>query len=555
MYLDFVGRNTFYGFLASQRGDLFRDEDFASLYNAKLGRPSVAPSLLATALVLQKYDDVSDDEARRRAAYDVQWKVALGVTVDSRPFAKSTLQEFRAQLVVHEQAEAIFQRSLELAKRRGHFKSDRKLKVALDTTNILGRGAVKDTYNLLADGIVLVVRVLAKQASEKAGVYAERAGYGRYLQGPSLKGQAEVDWNDASERRRFLAGIVADADRLLEQVRVARGKLALDSPEDRALVEAAGLLARVLVQDIERREDGPALRDGVAPDRMPSVHDPEMRHGRKSKAKRFNGHKVQLAVNAENQLITGVAVIPGNAPDHEQALAVVEQTEKRTGCKVEVSIGDCAYGDGATRQQFADAKRKLIAKVPSTTNQGRFPKTQFQIDSDAGSCTCPAGQVSQDLRPKETGGGVFHFAAAVCEACPLRPQCVRGAGGRTVQLHPQEALLQEARAFQESPAFLPYRGLRQVAEHRIARLAQLGIRQADYRGIAKTLFQASMAAAVANLTLLAAGSGADLAATALAACLIACLLARWSPQEPIRPLRQTTAPLTAQTLQPSPSGW
>jgi len=62
-------------------------------------------------------------------------------------------------------------------------------------------------------------------------------------------------------------------------------------------------------------------------------------------------------------------------------------------------------------------------------------------------------------------------------------------GGRTVHLHPQEALLQAARAFQTSPAFAEYRRLRQAAEHRIARLVQLGIRQARYFGRAKTLFQ------------------------------------------------------------------
>jgi transposase len=545
MYADFVGRKTFYGFLAAQRDELFSDEAFAGLYNAKLGRPSVAPSLLATALVLQSYDGVSDDEARRRATYDLQWKVALGIAVDSQPFAKSTLQEFRAGLVVHKEQGAIFQASLELAKRRGHFTGSRKLKLALDTTNILGRGAVKDTYNLLADGIVLVLRVLAGQAHEKFEVFGKRAGYRRYVEGPSLKGRAGINWDDASAQRRFLAEIVADADRLLEKVREARGKLVEESPEDQALVEAAGLLARVLVQDIERRTDGAALRDGVAKDRMPSVHDPELRHGRKSKAKRFDGHKVQLAVDTETQLITAVEVIPGNAPDREQALAVVEQSEARTGCVVEETVGDCAYGDGLTRQQFAGAGRTLIAKVPSSTNQGRFPKTQFSIDLDELSCACPNGQVTHDLRPSPTGGGVFHFAAALCGACPLRAQCVRGAGGRTVQLHPQEVLLQAARAFQESPSFVPYRTLRQVVEHRIARLAQLGIRQARYRGLGKTLFQAFMAATVANLTRLAAesviGQPAETAG-ALAAGLIASLLTPWSPFRAIRAPRPIAAP-------------
>jgi transposase len=508
MYVDFVGRNTFYGFLAAHRGELFRDQDFASLYSQKMGRPSVPPSLLATALVLQAFDHASDEEAKERAAYDLRWKVALGIELDAHPFAKSTLWEFRAQLIVKEEQGAIFRRSVELAKRKGFFKGKRKLKVALDTTNILGRGAVKDTYNLLADGIVLVLRVLAEQRGEKMESFAEGSGFGRYVQGPSLKGQAEINWNDPKARRGFLAGIVADADRALALVRQARGTLTEGSPQDQMLVEAAGLLSRVLGQDIERLADGPALRDGVAKDRIPSVHDPEMRHGRKSKRKRFDGHKAQVAVDTETQLITAVDAVAGNAPDNTGALGLVEASEAVTGCAVAETIGDCAYGDGATRQQFADAHRTLVAKAAPVTNQGRFPKTDFQIDLERHRCTCPAQQTTDDFRPSSKGGGVFHFATAVCAACPLRRQCVRSAGGRTVQVHPQEALLQAARAFQASPGFRPYRTARQVVEHRIARLVQLGIRQARYVGTTKTGFQLFLAAAVANLTLIASSAEA-----------------------------------------------
>src|SRR5436190_7514219 len=217
-YGAFVGRDSFYGWLASQRGELFRDEEFAGLYVLTNGRPSVPPSLLATALVLQTYDGVSDDEAKQRADYDLRWKVALGIEVETRPFAKSTLQEFRAQLIVHEQTRAIFQRSLELAKRRGVWKKGhapherQHIKVALDTTHILGRGAVKDTYNLLADGIVQVLRALAKLGSWELPEVAEELGCTRYIQGPSLKGQADVDWTDPNARQRFLAEIVADAE-------------------------------------------------------------------------------------------------------------------------------------------------------------------------------------------------------------------------------------------------------------------------------------------------------------------------------------------------------
>src|ERR1700730_17275848 len=107
LYADFVGRRNFYGFLASQRDELFRDEDFAGLYCRNNGRPGVPPSLLATALVLQASDGVSDDEAKQRADY-LRWKVALSIELEVWPFAKSTLHEFRAQLIVHEQTQAVF---------------------------------------------------------------------------------------------------------------------------------------------------------------------------------------------------------------------------------------------------------------------------------------------------------------------------------------------------------------------------------------------------------------------------------------------------------------
>lgn len=547
LYGEFVGRATFYGWLAAQRDELFPDELFAGLYARGWGRPSVPPGLLATALVLQTYAGVSDDEATQRAAYDLRWKVGLGVEVDARPFAKSTLQEFRAQLVIHAEQRKLFEQSLELAKRRGKLARHRKLKVALDTTPILGRGAVKDTYNLLADGIGAVLRVLAGQAGvvrgDRAGfvAWAAQTGYGRYVGDVSLKGGAAIEWDDPAARERFLGEIVADADRLLEQARVARGGLEAGSAADTALVDAAGLLSRVLCQDVERKESGPVIREGTAPARMVSVHDPEMRHGRKSARKRFDGHKAAVAVDTDEQLITAVDVLAGNAPDNEDALELVEQTEQATECAVVETDGDCAYGDGQTRQAFADAGRTLHAKVPTMTNRGRFPKTAFTIDLAAGTCTCPSGQTTADRRRTAGGQAGFFFAAATCAGCPLRAQCVAGAGGRTIALHPQEALLQAARAFQASPAFAEVRRRRQTVEHRIARVVQLGIRQARYVGRAKTLFQLAMTAAVANLTLLAAADAAFLLPIAALAVLgvliiaLATLLARLSPATGPRP--------------------
>ena len=223
-------------------------------------------------------------------------------------------------------------------------------------------------------------------------------------------------------------------------------------------------------------------------------------------------------VDTDSQLITAVDVLPGNAPDNLGALELVEQSEASTGSVVEEAMGDAAYGDGNTRQTFVDAGRRLVAKAPGRPNRKHFPKDDFHLDLAAGSCTCPAGQVTHTIvtagkRTDRTGRvhrlQAFQFDGSVCRACPLRPQCIvaKGRRGRRVLIHPQEALLQQARALQQSAAYDEYRARRVVVEHRLARLVQLGIRRSHYFGRAKTRFQLYLGATVANLTLVLGSIG------------------------------------------------
>ena len=218
LYLDYVGKDTFYGLLASLRGLLFRDDDFAEIYYPDNGRDSVPPRLLATALLLQTYDKVSDAEAKARADWDIRWKVALGIEIEDRPFAKSMLQMFRAPLILHDKVREVFEQSLRLARQSGYLKK-RGMRVALDTTYILGRGAVKDTYNLMADGIVKLLRALAAVANTTVGGWAEAQGYARYL-GSSIRGEAAIDWSDRKARAALRAELV------LSQCWSGRGKIA-----------------------------------------------------------------------------------------------------------------------------------------------------------------------------------------------------------------------------------------------------------------------------------------------------------------------------------------
>lgn len=509
-YLDFVGRDSFYGFLAEHGGELFGDEDFAELYCADNGRPSVPPSLLAMALLLQTHDRVSDEEAAQRAAFDMRWKVALAVDLDDRPFAKSTLQLFRAQLVIHDQAQAIFRRSLAYARQTGYLKG-RKMRAALDTTMILGRGAVEDTYNLIAHGINELCRVLAEVEEQEPEAWAEAHDLARYF-ASSIKGSAEIDWDDEPSREAFLTEIIEDGKRVLDLAREVRSGLEAESAEDRRIVVAAELLTQLLWQDVEPTKRGYRIRKGTAKNRVPSVHDPEQRHGHKSHGRTFTGHKGAAAVDPDSQLITAVEVLPANESDGKSAVELVVASEKNTGSEVEQAIGDTAYGGMETREELGE--REMIAPTVRPHSKRSISKDDFEIDVAGDRVRCPEGHETRHwtwawVRPGAAKPKVrvkrFAFPKELCRACPRRAECFtdKRNRGRTITLHPDEERLQAARAFERTEYFREQYRQRVVVEHRIARLVQLGIRQSRYFGRKKTRFQLLMAATVANLTLVA----------------------------------------------------
>ena len=273
--------------------------------------------------------------------------------------AKSTLQLFRGHLVLHDRAKSIFQESVQEAKRVGLLKGE-AMRVALDTKPIEGRGAVEDTYNLLSTGIGLLAEALAKKAGKAKPEWLRDLGFDRYS-GKSLKGSVEIDWSDQAAKDGFLRDIVSDARKIL----------ALAQGQGPAVKDAADLLSKLLLQDVEEGEDGGGatgtrIRKGTSKGRIPSATDPEVRHGRKSKSKRFTGHKASVATEVGSGIIVALDVLPGDAADSTGALGMTEQAEENTGLTVEETLGDCAYGSGATRQEFADASRSLTAKVPGS---------------------------------------------------------------------------------------------------------------------------------------------------------------------------------------------
>lgn len=483
---------SFHGQLACAADRLFKDEDFAAFYCADNGRPSVPPSQLALMLILQARDGVSDAEAIASSAYDLRWCAVLGRPAGEPLCAKSTLQLFRSHLVLHDGAKAIFVKSVQEAKRVGLLKGE-AMRVALDTKPIEGRGAVEDTYNLLATGIGLVADALAQKVGKTKGAWLEELGLSRYT-APSIKGSVSIDWSDTAAKDALLTQIVADARRLL----------ALAEGQGSTVKEAADLLEKLLLQDVDEGEDRDGettarIKEGTAKGRIPSATDPQMRHGRKSQAKRFTGHKASVGTDVNSGVIVALDVLSGDAPDSTGALSMVEQAEENTGMKVAETLGDCAYGSGETRKEFAEAERTLIAKVPQENrNKGLFPKSLFTIHREERRATCPGGHTTQMADDHAKGGRTYYFDE-FCPGCPLRSQCTSSPLGRSLSEHPQEDLLHQAKVYQGTPEGKANLRRRVIVENALGRLSHLGIGQALYRGRSMTRYQLTIASTVANL--------------------------------------------------------
>lgn len=506
IHLDHVGRGTIYGFLARQRHALFRDQDFADLYRRDWGRPSVPPSQLCIALILQAKEGVSDDEAIQRSAFDLRWKVALGLDVDEKLCAKSTLQLFRAKLVLHDKYQKVFESSIASCRRAGLLQK-KKLDVALDTTPILGRGAVKDTFNLLSDQIIRVVKAVAELKDlDHAQLVAEQ-GLGRHF-GSSLKSQFDIDWDDDEQKRAVVAQVVADAHIALLLAKHGLRGYAAGAEQTVGLRAARDLLAELLLQDIdESPDDGgePRIKQDTKRDRKVSTTDPEMRHGRKSSSKTFNGYKASVAADVEDGVILATDVIAANAHDSEGAAELAAKAGKNAKRAVDSVLGDTAYGSSSTRKAITKATKgaKLLAKVPkpSKAKSVDFTVEDFQIDLERGVTKCPAGKASVAYsQHKDTGVHRFTFSRKDCTSCPLRAKCTSSkVGSRKISVSANYDELRELRAQQRTSGFKKAYRRRTRVEHRIGRMVQLGARQARYFGRAKVAYQMCMTAAVANL--------------------------------------------------------
>jgi transposase len=486
-----VPRDSFYGLLAEHGERIVSDGDFADCYAERRGRPSIPPSTLAKILLLAYRCGLSDRQAMEAVRFDLRWKVALGLPLDHEGFHPTSLVRFRARLLLHGKERVVFERSLALARELGLL--EEAVEQVVDSTPMLGAAATQDTVTLVRSG---VRKLLDAVGDEEAGAAARLARnlefeYARPRQKP------DCEWRSKPAREALLTRVAQDAERALRAVE-AESALAAAEP----VAEAARLLRELVGQDFELDEDEiPRLRCGTAKERILSVHDPEMRHGRKSRAQRFDGYKLHAAAAAEAPLLTAIEVSPGCDYDGKLASALIDQQPPQL--RPQRLLGDSAYGDSDTRQRLEQRQVEVLAPAPEPhAPPGRFGKRDFRIDLSAGTVTCPAGQVARiSERRQRSGERIAQFPRRSCRPCPLAPRCVSADGRRKITIARREDLLQAGReALKDPPTRERLRRTRPLIERLLSLLVhRYHARKSRYRGRRKACFQATWTAVLVNL--------------------------------------------------------
>jgi hypothetical protein len=491
-----VRRARLFVFLRLHRHELFDEEfqaELAGTYvDSPKGQPPVPPARLALATILQAYTKVSDDEVIEATVMDRRWQLVLDcMGAEEPPFSKGTLVGFRRRLIERDLDRRLVERTVELAARTKGFGA-RALRAALDSSPLWGAGRVEDTFNLMGHALRKALGVIAvlQGRGQAAGtaVVAAQAGVPE-LAAPSLKAALDREWDDPGARDGALAEVLGLLERVEAFVACQAG--------EQAAATAVAAARQVRDQDVDLTGPAPALRRGVARDRRVSVEDGEMRHGRKSRSVLFDGYKRHVLRDLDTGLVPVVGITPANAPEASVTGDITADLEAAGWQLAELHIDRAYLSSALVRDRGPDLT--VFCKAWRVRNTGgRYPKTDFALDFTTRQLTCPAG-VRMAFEPGQT----VHFPKPACAACPLRQRCTASPSGRSVAIHPDEALLAELRQRQQTPAGRAKLRERTQVEHALAHVGHWQGRRARYRGTRKNLLDLRRVAAVHNLHVIA----------------------------------------------------
>jgi hypothetical protein len=424
-----VPAGSVYGFLAEHRREVFPDGLFADLFPSGRGRPSVPADVIASVLVLQALQDLSDSEAMDALRCDLRWKVACGLPIDHEGFHPTTLTVWRNRLRRSDRPQRIFEAVREVIAGTGVLKG--KTRRALDSVVLDDAVATQDTVTQL----IAAVRRVRREVPGAAGVIAERC----HAHDWHDAGKPAIAWDDQAARDALVSALVTDAYTIVDALR--------DTQLDARAGQALALLALVAGQDVEPA-DGSDGTDGrwriaraVAGDRVISTVDPQTRHVHKTVHHRQDGYKAHVAIEPGTGLFTAGELTQATGQDNHEAVVGLGLLDDDLSTDRLQVLGDSAYGTAEARLALARAGHTAIIKPlpPRSAIRGGFTVDDFTVDETTDTVTCPNNVTRRITASRKVTFGV------ACRTCPLRPRCTTRSLGRMLTLHEHDAVLRQAR--------------------------------------------------------------------------------------------------------------
>jgi transposase len=470
----------------------------ATAYSPTQGRRPLDPLVLFKLEVLARQDKLSDRDVLRGARVNVAYRLFLGLSLKS-PLPHPSLLTYFRQRVGPERMQQLFDAVVGQARQLGLVKDRLRLK---DATHIIANIAIPSTIRLVAetrDQLLDAVRPFAP-----ARVAEEEA-------------QAEIIRQRTDDAK--------DDERLVQRVTHLRAVLAWadgvptqavfhqqSEPTQEQLRQALALAHKILA---DREEPS-------AGDQVRSVHDAEARRG--FHGGYFDGYLLDVAMDADSELLTAIHVLPGNGDEGADAAALIRREEQAHHNDVAALSIDGAGYRGAVLRELTDPAGLHLqvftppTEVPAPTVFGpeRFAWTVLDAEP---TLTCPAGQTTQAReRSRHDSGWKYRFGKRQCAGCPLREQCLenpQSAKGRTVTKNDYEAEYAAAQAQARTPAYARVRREHPAIERKLAELVRRhDLRHARYRGRARVWYQSLLTGLVVNLKRLVRLLAAPLAGAA-----------------------------------------
>src|SRR6266436_5314064 len=386
------------------------------------GQEPVEAGLLALATLLQAYGHVGDRDAVELTVMDKRWQLVLDcLGTELPPFSQGTLFNFRMRLIAHNLDKTLLDRTVALAENTGGFGA-RQLRAVLDSTPLFGAGRVEDTLNLLGHALRKACGLAAQALDTSAAAVTEAAGL-------TLVGHSSL---------KAALGLVLEEVARWQNWLEQQHTLAAQEPPIKEVMET---ITQIIMQDTEPDPEGEPggrrIKQHVAPDRRISLEDKDMRHGRKSSAKTFNGFKEHFAVDLESKVTREVVVRPANEPEHEAVELLAEELERSPGL-LQLAI-DLGYMASPRIAQWAEQGVYIIAR-PWPQVGPLFTKQDFTLDFVGRQVTCPGGQTVPMVPGKPA-----QFPATACDTCALRTQCTKATHGqgRSVNIREDEQFQQK----------------------------------------------------------------------------------------------------------------